>query len=488
MKDIDTIFSALYTFVHQPTSEDVDDAHHPWVREHFPAVFWASETAPLYAREHPKSRYGSLHEWNPVSQRVHHPVPDEKTSTATRYVALRTTVKHFSEFCHELMHVVLWEPFFVGKLNPMESQETLDDFHLLTEAFCFWYGDIQVYLHIARDILDDPQLIWDSVGWEGVGTPASFLEDFGLRTPCAQLELYLMLFGRSPDVLEYHEEDPRWRAFRSRVFRFILGADRSASPLTYRIWDESSIRDEFFRRFCKPGLPELFSLYPLENSADAVRHYVAEFLRVELPALARLDPATVRAVRERRLLQAWAYFVMQLRHAHRAGLLMTETLETFSAPWIHASLESALDCLEKGLDELKRGTGVPSERRTEAARHVDAAQAPMRAQHVFVGRRICSTPERPVPMAVGELLDDGELRGAFELGTRFSPSWEDFVEHGELCGLVGKVAKEVKEGRLSRRALSAYLVHPAIRQRWTVEPGTLSLPSGTLRELLFELR
>ncbi len=334
----------------------------------------------------------ALQDWNPLSQRAFVDRPTAAAPSLIRSVAeAAQVVDAFVVDVHEALHVLLLEPFFTGHVS-FARRSTFEELYLSTEGFAFFYCDF-VLTPKLRMALPHGELLYsrDSVSSPRF-SPEAALRAVGLTDRARILKLYVDAFcGRRTELLGH--ESLRADSLARDICRFYFNWRKPVLKL-HGYLRESGVVTELHRRFCAvPGLPPIAEGSLLALAAKGVHAYLRAFWRRGLPALARLEPARLEAVRARRSVQTRAYFALTLRH-----VLATEryfstddvTLTRAEARAFIGRVDAYLEALERAL----RGSLVRGDHATLARelRRADAdyrkhLHEPLRARALWCSER-----------------------------------------------------------------------------------------------------
>lgn len=262
-------------------------------------------------------------EWNPLSQRPHAPLtpaiaPNE---LGHEILALKEAIDAFTTLAHEIMHIALWEPFFVGQWHP-RTKSRFVNFSLEAEAFCFFYTDIVISGAIRIRFPDGEFALARQTPSNTLFHPGRAFAAVGLRDTKEILNIYLRSFRGDVDpVLQRLSSSPYLADLSKQTFDFYQGSlpylDQLYSALgSFGIWDE------YYKKYCKiPGLPALFSARDTQASGKSFSKYFNSFWDHGLTELSCLDTNLLIRIRYRRMAQTRAYYALQLRWILQQGLV-----------------------------------------------------------------------------------------------------------------------------------------------------------------------
>jgi hypothetical protein len=443
----------------------------------------------------PELRHGNpIVEWNPFSQR---PYLDTLQIDTSRHVhefkVLKRVIFSFVVLLHESMHVLLWEPFFVGRLRGLTKKQHLE-WSIGFEGFCFFYGDIVVTPKIRTKFPDAEVVFTRSAISQDEFHPYRVFDALGIRDRDAILDVYLDAFvGRSTPVYERAQTN----AYTLETMQRMYGYHVTSLQPTRRVYDvlrEIGILDDFYERFCKvPGLPSLGDdalLGMLER--DGFADYCRAWFRRGLSALGRSSAADIGRVRLRRTIQTRAYFAYQVRAILAQRLFVSANGRAPSAPTttkLRDDLDRYLERLEAALACLADGGAVRSIERQIAgadAHYERALRRIFRRDRLWVSRRELILPRRE-DVARVTLAPGRERRKAVEGLSRFTL---DRIKRRNgtahlATWLEGE--RQLEQGRYDAagRRFRQVLRAPDVLEEWSLPLESVHPAANQFRELLF---
>ncbi|WP_224364965.1 ImmA/IrrE family metallo-endopeptidase [Hyalangium versicolor] len=480
-----------------PMQRERNRAPLPLLQEWYPALLGALETIPFTAPVH-HDGIRDIQEWNPLGQRLYVPrrvLPG--TPTRPDLSQIKVAILWFVELAHELCHIILWEPFFTGRLNPLGTREHFLDWGYLTEAFCFWFADALLLPDIAVQRVDEPSIANDSVGLKGLFNPASVLTSLGYRAGTRQLEVFLGLLGFDADWKDRHTDDSSFNCLRRRLWSFRTSTEESSSR-----WREllvtTGMHDRFFESFCAlPDIPSLMDSVPTSLEEHDIRAFLLALARRGVGVGCEQGPATVKRVRLRRELQARAYWLLQLQHALKDARISFDTGRAGAPSGALRAVDKMLLELEQALRRLctrSRTTGAEAAL-AQVDQEFDKWMKTLGRRGAFVSRRELFAPDSHLARfhvpSIGLSRNGVRLtRKTTEQITRtLQPPWERMVSRRDRAeaDAVLRSARQLGRGKDSAASFDDFLSSRLMRGHWSVELGGLSFQRNTLRELLFEI-
>ncbi|WP_146176577.1 hypothetical protein [Chromobacterium sp. Panama] len=293
-----------------------------------------------------------IEEWNPFSQRP--VVPEYQHELATDaldqdFESQARGVRHYISTAHELVHCLLWEPFFSGSFRPTRKQFT--DLSLAFEGFCFWHSDIILTRNI-RAMTPDNELVYQrNCVSQSHFHPYRAFKAAGVTDDLTALDFYLAAFSgyRTP----LHDSDDLFvRNLVRRTIKLYVTHTRSLAAV-YRELSRAGTFREFHKRFCShPGIPKLLST-PFDPGANTFE-YLRWVATIGMPSLSRLPNSQLACVRTRRSIQTRAYHAMQLLSLLRDGKLSNKdgVVASDTCSILKPIVASYLDRLEEAMKAL----------------------------------------------------------------------------------------------------------------------------------------
>jgi hypothetical protein len=413
-------------------------------------------------------------EWNPFAQRLFHRTAVEAPRALARDLEAATVVvDRFIELAHEAMHVLLWEPLFVGRCSRAGFVER----SLAFEGHCFWYADIVVTRALRVRLPDGELARGRSALSQPRFHPYRAFASLGITNPREILDHYLDAFTGIRGAL-YARRD---RTFVKDLFRqlasmYFISKDASAA-LAARL-DDIGVFGELRRRFGFAGLPALLpdDLLALDDPR-ALCHAIAT---TGLRHVDALPPRTLRRVRERRAIQTRAYAACSLRVALERGLVFSPSRRRVRTAPIVAEIARYLAQLEAALHRLADGAPIADvQRACRASDRVYSRRIRGAVGDLWMARRTMILPRLATPtgeLGLGVRDDAGAIRRhVLELALRAldrSPA------------IAAPMARVLANRRGS---LDALLREPAILAGWSVPLAAIDPEANRFRELHFAL-
>jgi hypothetical protein len=465
----------------------------------------------------PVSKEGATRteEWNPLSQR---PVVPEGglvlDALDQDFESQADGVRRYIGTAHELMHCLLWEPFFGGSFLPRKA--VFAEVSLAFEALCFWHSDIVLTPQI-RALAPDNEFVYDrSALSQRHFHPYRAFKALGMDDPMSILDVYLAAFTGHRSAL--HDADDLFaRNLARRAIQLYVIHMRSLPALFGELKRHGSF-GAFYRRFCaRAGVPTLFvAPYDPGTQTFAYCRWVAE---TGLAAVASSDESLLSAVQARRRVQTRAYHALQLQAVLQAGNVFLRTRGARDRKAIErvvARLDAYLTDLELALlalcrkDPLERVLAQVSEadQRYEAEVRV-ALQRPdawVASRTLIIGptpKTIRSgnavvigcdewlrrAPARAIDKLVGLLVSEFLPRMAKSLA-RGADAQVDLAEaYAKASRILRSHAAFKQDATRGRAALGghigSFLRMEPVKAMWSVRLSSVSPANGQFRELPF---
>jgi len=450
-------------------------------------------------------------EWNPFSQRLYmNGAFTVKTPALVAHFAHATEViEDFIILCHEALHVLLWEPFFVGAMR-YPNGKRFRDLSMCFEGLCFWYSDI-VLSRTLRVKLPDGEFLHarDAVSLKRFHPYRAFTA-LGITDPEKIRDIYLHAFMGDQTKLYARRDQAFVRELCGRIMHFYF---ESAPPIAsfHTELRRMGIATRFRERFCtRPGLPAVLPEEVLGMSVDEDPvGFCAAVMGDGLAHLAGMPSREVHRVRARRAIQTRAYLAYSMLAAVSGDRLMTRRGGAVDGAPLKDALERYLDRLEAALapvcerrprpvlDKTIRATDGFYAERVQAylARHDVWLSArgwyhpPLATRTKTIGiLRAASTASpadlRRMSAALLNACVGKDLVGALTL--------EDKRAAGMTAAVVGLATETLREstarGGVSRRWRTAWnrlLLDPKMLSEWSIELATIDPSKERYREVLF---
>lgn len=451
----------------------------------FPAVQRCFQTFSTIYRYDDLGKAGlAFSEWNPLSQvlATRYELNTKSATLESPFAQLEYRIGSEIEMSHELMHILLWEPFFVGRCKPRSAAE-FANIGILFEAFCFFFSDILLTPTI-RERYPDREVVFSRHALSMRHfQPYRAFRALGIKDCRRILQTYLLAFSlRHSDISLSKAPLARELQLRFATMAYYAGPSRR----TLKHLADNLVFDEFYNRFCRvPGLATLVS----EDSSRLVKEgdvkgYLHQIHECELVRWKAIPLALARSVRLRRAVQTRAYFALQLRR-----VIERDEVRSLSASRKHPT--AILSPLEEYLSSLEHAIGSPeltSIRRADAfyEKHVRAFLVRTRA---WVSRREFIFPLLESPRVCGrgtrsELLGSCRLLVGVLCGKR--AAGEKAAEY--LLEELLEIQALLKDRGLSpglRRRYENFLYRDGVRELWSVPLSFNSPGVNRFRELSF---
>lgn len=311
-----------------------------------------------------------IEEWNPLSQRpVHIKKPLRLEALGRDFDRVSSVFSEFINLAHELMHVLLWEPLFCGKLRPSKNQFV--DLSLAFEGCCFWYADI---LLTPRLRLRYPDGEW--IGARRSISQPNFhpyraFHAMGLKDEDKIRNIYIDAFcGYRTRLL--NSANIYTLNLSQRIYSFY---GRSAWEVTkmYDVLRDIGFFSDYYERFCKiENLPSIFPKAILQTSPSKDVHgYCHLVFSQGLDHIHKLSPEKIEGVRIRRSAQMRAYYATTLLWIIKNNLIQNQKggMSGQARHKLCKHLEKYLYFLEQALHALANTT--PKEEIYETIRFAD---------------------------------------------------------------------------------------------------------------------
>lgn len=443
-------------------------------------------------------------EWNPLSQRPHSPLPPTSSDgLGYELRTLKTAVDAFTTLAHEMMHIALWEPFFIGRWRP-RSRQSFIEFSLMAEGYCFFFSDVVVSGAVRVLLPDGEYALERRTAENAFFHPARAFAALGIERREEILDVYLEGFrGRKTRLWQPRGGSAYAASLADQVHEFYDDTLLPLSDLHAAIESFQGI-SEFHRRFCRiPGLPT-FSGDAAPDGGDFKAYFVA-FYRTGLQTLDSLGEAAIQRLRQRRALQMRAYYALQVRWLLGDGVMVARGLSAAARAKLQAHVASYLSGLERLLKDLaKRADPLPKEALESLDAQYDAqVRARLAAHDAWVGKRWMLVPRRAGGSICVAEPDELEGRDAKikllqlsaylvnELMRRVRVS-ETIAERAALMEQIKRIAAhgaagegaDAKAGAALRR-LGAELMRPLVRGVWSVPMASFDPAGNRFRELVF---
>ncbi|NVB43121.1 hypothetical protein G6O69_35185 [Pseudenhygromyxa sp. WMMC2535] len=445
------------------------------------------------AKSHRSPGGRAIREWNPIAQRPYlaffMPAPYREPPEAgdeIRYDHWPAICQDFAELGHELLHILAWEPFFVGETNPLTwADDAFISYMHLSEAACFFHSDV-LYRDLTLGILGDERLRHRSVGFSTLCQSLEVLAAAGFEQPCEQLERTMDMFALERASLDWGADLPAFEAMRARIFRFVMLSQQVQARLLVHM-RSSGIADEFYERFCRiDGLPRAHEAALAGPEEGSIRAYIHELLA----ALARgVGPEP--GVRVRRSAQARAYYLWQLAHAAGRGLLADADGLEFEPglfdPALAAYAETLVALAREGPDQATARLFAANELAQAVVDRLAARGAYVSQRQLMLADSDFERLGLPmIGVTGGQLGEAPSARHAWLM--RCPIDWAGLMcSDGGLREALRVALDERCDDGHRHAALDEFARAPAVRSYWAVHASEFDFIRGRFREPCFEL-
>lgn len=258
------------------------------------------------------------------------------------------------ELSHEMLHILLWESFFVGDVCPSEAEFV--ELSRAFEGYAYWFADIAVTEEL-RKIFPKNEVLFSRHSLTSLNFhPGDAFRELGILDPKQIKKVYLDTFmgrgARGASFPKSHRLAPLFRGLENFY-------SESAIHLRalYRALQASGTFTAFWLRFCAiPDLPRMMDRR--FDSGRAARRMIEE--GNPLGVFSR-QPEILNAVKVRRELQIRAYTYMQVRHCVETDGLLRKPGSRLSPAWrreVVKKLDLVLTELERYLRALAEGASI----------------------------------------------------------------------------------------------------------------------------------
>lgn len=300
------------------------------------------------------SRSYDNEEWNPLNQVLPLQTQKRVNSRFFGHQMLDSWLNVYRRVTavHEAMHILLLEPFFIGKLN-FKSLQDFEYCYLAFEGATVWHMELT-----ATPAYDSKHFDGESLyARAGITTP-SFSHRAALRALSTSsedetLKLYIDCFTGCHTKLA-QSDNIYARNLAVRLYSSFFDSKKPMQLLHNQL-TSLGIIDEFQNRFCKiPNLPTILPPTVTKfNPSKEMSDYCHCFFRLGIPHMDRLPLHQVQLIRIRRKLQTRAYFAFCLLRALERKQFFSRkaTFSTKEIPQIVADLKEYLVTLEGTLQQ-----------------------------------------------------------------------------------------------------------------------------------------
>lgn len=338
-------------------------------------------------------------EWNPLSQRPHSPLPPRVTDElGAEITALKAAVDEFTILSHEMMHIALWELFFVGSWRP-RNRQIFRTFSLMAEGFCYFFSDIVVSGAVRVRLPDGEFALDRQTPSNARFHPVRAFQALGMGDHATILDIYLEGFrGQSTRLWQPRGASPFAASLAAQAYAFYAGSQPLLDGMHAALTAFGGLT-EFYQRFCAvPGLPS-FLIAPEVAEAtesDDLKSYFVHFFKTVMPRLVSLSAADVARVKWRRMLQMRAYYALQVRWLLGKGEVVARAMTASDQRKAMADVDVYLDGLQTLLRQMAHqgdASVVTSLARLDARYNRDV-RAKFLTHEVWAGQRWLIAPRR----------------------------------------------------------------------------------------------
>lgn len=443
----------------------------------------------------------NIEEWNPFSQRpIFETLPDSGDTFNLDFQKINEAAYRFIIFAHESMHVLLWEPFFTGRLSPNRKQ--FKEYSLAFEGLCFWFGDIIVNRKM-RLLAPDGELVFSrNAASQPHFHPYRVFDQMKIKKEDKILDVYLAAFcGQNSGLKGASGILPR--NLNARFEKFYKGTHKP----TNRMFDtlkRIGIFEEYFERFCRqPGIPTLLP-EPVLNLASAgdLLKYCHSVYQKGMPHIEGLSRVDIEAVRVRRSIQTRAYFAYCLRHL--VGSRYITKAPAFEVEPCLREIEIYLEGLDSALAALcEQKTALSRKLLDRADRHYGRAiHSEFSKSKLATTRREHIIPELPGHTVLHLFEDRSNLSDrdmtkfcqaildqyaipSLDLKSQPELSRDLLVEIEKTVSILVECKKRKSAIQKLRAQVDQLLLSELVFRRWSVPLASISPQHNRFRELLF---
>jgi hypothetical protein len=455
------------------------------------------------------SKRAKVSEWNPFYQRVYLLSAAElRDDPLTRDLdRAADTIDRFIDVSHQASHVLLLEPFFVGRATAPTAAQFVST-SLVCEGFCFWYADIVVTRRLRVRLADGELVRARSSFSQPLFHPYRAFQAIGIEDEEKILDVYLRAFAGEKSALFHKKHLPLVHELFHRFARFFFASQKGIRDLKREL-ERQDVFGEFRRRFCLvPGLPSLLpeSILQIDVHQDP-RAFCLEVARSGLPWIGSLTQTVLQRVRARRAVQTRAYGAYSLRAVLRDGTFTVAGVGVGESrqprrDLLLSSLEEYLSRLEAAIIALARGAPlrqVESLREAADAFYTAQVLARLRRTPLWVSERKMVLPYMKPPL--GLVREPSRLsrkdrahltRRALKLASRVYVEVPNPPVEGlrRMAALLDTAAAPRDGGRHDAawaRALNALLCAPGLIDTWSVRLDAIDPAENRFRELRFSI-
>ncbi len=338
-------------------------------------------------------------EWNPLAQRPHAVLsPMVADELGAELTALKLAIDNFTILSHEMMHVALWEPFFVGRWCP-KNRKSFQAFSLMAEGYCYFFTDIHVSSAIRVRLPDGEFALDRQSPSNALFHPIRAFQSAEIHDPNEILDIYLNGFSGQPTRLwQSPEEHILASSLAAQAFAFYRGSLSYLDEL-YPVLNSFGALTQFYRRFCSiEGLP---SFIPAElgnslQSSEDLSFYFKEFYAQALPHAALLTQEQIEGVRMRRMLQMRAFYALQVEWLLENNLVYAREFKVQHRKALLKEVSLYVEQLESLLHNLAQGSREQTSARLKEldAHYEGKVRSSFLRLRAWVGHRWLIAPKR----------------------------------------------------------------------------------------------
>jgi hypothetical protein len=301
-------------------------------------------------------------EWNPFSQRVYMQSASD-LSDAEKMMdvdQIIDSIGRFLELSHEAMHILLWEPLFVGFAKSPITSKTFSELSLCFEGFCFWYADIIITKNLRERFLDGEFIFNRNAVSQPGFHPYRAFSILGINDPIKILDLYGEIFSGKKDTLFYRKKSDLYIGDLLERFGGFYVYSINSIRLLYKEYEAMNFFSEYKVRFCdKDGLPSLLNddLLLIDWQKNP-QEYCKKIFKIALPSINAITKRQLTRVQQRRSIQTRAYHAYGIISALNRGLVFSAKRQEYKRNLFKRNLEIYLVKLESALMLLAKNGSI----------------------------------------------------------------------------------------------------------------------------------
>ncbi len=446
-----------------------------------------------------------LQDWNPFSQRpIYELEPEIKDQFRYDFLRHADVTCRFLVLAHEAMHVLMWEPFFTGRMRP--SKNNFPYLSLSFEGFCFWHTDIVVNAQIKTQAPDGESLFTRHSVSQPTVHPSKALSQLKLKDPRQIMDTYLKAFTGHETAFSENVQNPLIYNFAERFYAFYKSTLKPAAKMHSTLQDLGVFTD-FFSRYCRvDDIPAALPGALLdENLTSQTSNYCWNVYTKGLPYLHNLNRQEIFAIRLRRSLQTRAYFAFSLKFLLENEHFLASSEFNKAATLQH--LEDYLERLEDALSILSKSRAVAQvfQLRKKADQFFSRkVRAPLRLANVRSTRKELIYPLLPhhsrlqigedrshlSPKTLGRFAQEVLNRTVIPCLQDADPSLIRDIRHlsQKILDLHGSMRSLQIKARSLSQALDQVLSHETILKNWSLRLDTIHPEYNCFQELIFHYK